>query len=261
MRDEICRAFCNEISVKEVPAGLAISTAFRRPDGDAIGFYVVRTGLKGFGRIEDDGETIPYLEACGVDFETQTRRRAFDALLAEYGAEYDSEENLIHTPQVREDELPLAALHFVPLLLRMYDFLLLTQEHVESTFKEDASKSIRDSVGTRAQITEGEAVNSKLSEIIPDLVLRAPNRDPVAVFLSQSATRVYEAVILQMAALSEVREPLAVVALLEKESTLSQNVHRLARNRLAAVTTWEGDKDAAISRIAREVIGTDVVLH
>jgi hypothetical protein len=54
-----------------------------------------------------------------------------------------------------------------------------------------------------------------------------------------------------MAALNEVREPLAVVALLEKEMALSQNVHRLARNRLAAVTTWEGDKEAAISRIAR----------
>jgi hypothetical protein len=261
MEEEICRAFCNEISVKDVPAGLAISTTFRRQDGDAIGFYVVRTGLQGLARLEDDGETVPYLEACGVDFETQTRKKAFQALLVEYGAEYDEEENLIHTPQLRDDDLLRAALHFVALLLRMYDFLLLTQEHVESTFKEDAAKSIKDIVGPRATIREGQAVSSKLSEMIPDLVLEAPHRDPVAVFLSQSATRVHEAVILQMAALYEAKEPLHVVALLEKESTLSQNVHRLARNRLSAVTTWEGDKDAAISRIAREVLGTDVVLH
>jgi hypothetical protein len=41
---------------------------------------------------------------------------------------------------MREAELPRAALRFTALLLRLYDFLLLTQEHVESTFKEDAKK-------------------------------------------------------------------------------------------------------------------------
>src|SRR4051812_30978339 len=42
MKEAICKAFCDEIRIKEVPIGLAISTAFRRADGDAIAFYVVR---------------------------------------------------------------------------------------------------------------------------------------------------------------------------------------------------------------------------
>ncbi len=46
MKEEICRAFCNEIRVREVPAGLAVSTSLRRSDGDAIGFYVIKNPLE-----------------------------------------------------------------------------------------------------------------------------------------------------------------------------------------------------------------------
>src|SRR5215468_73310 len=165
MKEELCRAFCNEISVKEVPVGLAVSTPFRRSDGDAISFYVVNnTTLPGIAHLEDDGETMPYLEACGVDFETQTRKKAFDALLNEYGAEYDENENIIRTPNLKEQDLPRAALGFVTLLLRLFDFLLLTQEHVESTFKEDATKRIKRTVGDRATILENVPISDRLTE-------------------------------------------------------------------------------------------------
>src|SRR5712671_2055083 len=134
MKEELCRAFCNEISVKEVPIGFAVGTPFRRSDGDAISFYVVRNkAIPGIVHLEDDGETLAYLEACGVDFETQTRKKAFDALLLEHGAEYDENENVIRTENLKEQDLPRAALGFVALLLRLFDFLLLAQEHVEST--------------------------------------------------------------------------------------------------------------------------------
>jgi len=93
------------------------------------------------------------------------------------------------------------------------------------------------------------------------MVLRADGRDPVAIFFSQSATRVQDAIFLQMAALYEAKEPLSVVVLLETEGTINRELHRRARNRLGLVATWEGDQDAAISRIEREVIGTDATLH
>ena len=262
MKEELCRAFCNEISVKEVPAGLAVSTPFRRSDGDAIGFYVMRNETApGIARLEDDGETMPYLEACGVDFETQTRKKALENLLAEYGAEYDEGENIIHTPNMKEDDLPRAALSFVALLLRLFDFLLLTQEHVESTFKEDAAKKIKFVVGSSAIIKENEPVDTKLAEVTPDMVIHANGRDPVAVFFIQSATRVYEAIFLQMAALYEAKEALSVVALLETEGIINRDLHRRARNRLGLVATWEGDQDAAVQRIEREVIGTEATMH
>jgi hypothetical protein len=132
---------------------------------------------------------------------------------------------------------------------------LLTQEHVESTFKEDATKRIKDVIGPHATIRENVPASPKLTEVTPDLIISAEGRDPVAVFLAQSATRVHEAIFLQMAALYEAQEPLSVVALLETEGTLSRDMHRRARNRLAAVTSWEGDQIAAIQRIEREAIG------
>ncbi len=255
MKEELCRAFCNDIFIKEVPAGFAVGTPFRRSDGDAISFYVVRTPFQGLVRLEDDGQTVPYLEACGVDFETQTRTKAFQALLNEYEAEYDETEAIIHTKNMRDAEVPRASLRFVALLLRMFDFLLLREEHVESTFKEDAAKRIRETVGDRARITEGQLVSDKLTEIKPDMVLRAEHRDPVAVFFAQSAPRVYDAIILQMAALYETKETLSVVTLLESDNSISREMFKRASNRLAAVTVWHGDEAASMQRIEREVVG------
>lgn len=262
MKEEICRAFCHEITVREVPAGFAVGTAFRRRDGDSISFYVIRDQARpGVSHLEDDGETIPYLEACGVDFDTQTRQRAFQDLLAEYDAEFDEADSLIRTQAMTERELPSAALRFVALLLRLSDFLLLTQEHVESTFHEDAKRRIKDVVGDRAVIEEERPVHPRLHEVVPDMVLRAGERDAVAVFLAQSAQRVNDAIFLQMAALYEAKQPVSVIALLEKESSVSRDLRQRAANRLTAVPVYQGDEQAAIQRIEREVIGTARTIH
>jgi Domain of unknown function DUF1828 len=263
MKEELCRAFCNEISVRNVPIGLAVSTAFRRNDGDVIAFYVVKNATEpALGHLEDDGQTIPYLEAAGVDFETDTRQRAFQVILAEYGAQFDSEEETIRTPDMPEQELARSAIGFVALLLRLSDFLLLTQEHVESAFREDAIKRIREAVGSRATIAEDEIVSHELREVKPDLVLRAEGRNPVAVFLAQSAQRVNDAIFLQMAALYESKDPLAVIALLEADSSITSKLHQRAANRLSAVPVFRNDEGQAVQRIVRETIGTEgMILH
>jgi hypothetical protein len=262
MKAEICKAFCDEINVREVPVGLAVSTALRRSDGDAIGFYVVKNRLQpGLAHLEDDGTTIPYLEAAGVDFETQTRERAFEEILAEYGAQFDAQEGLIRTHDVPEQELARSAISFSALLLRLSDFLLLSQEHVESAFKEDARKRIREEIGNRATIIEDEVVSKSLSEVTPDMVIRASGRIPVAVFLAQSAQRVNDAIFLQMAALYESRDPLSVVAMLESDSSISGKLRQRAANRLSAVPVYRNDEIPAVRRIVREAIGTEVFMQ
>ncbi len=262
MKNQICRAFCDEIRVREVPVGLSIGTAFRRPDGDAIGFYVIKNPLESsLARLEDDGTTIPYLEAAGVDFETQTRQKAFSAILDEYGAQYDADEAVIRTPDMPEHEIARAAIGFAALLLRLSDFLLLSQEHVESAFKEDAKKRIRDAIGARAKIEEDEVVNDHLSEVKPDLVIRAPNRDPVAIFISQSQQRVNDANFLQMAALYESRDPLSVIALLEGDSSITSKLRQRASNRLSALPVYRHDEGQAVQRIVREAVGAEGLLN
>jgi hypothetical protein len=135
----------------------------------------------------------------------------------------------------------------VALLLRLPDFLLLREEHVESTFREDVAKRIKEKIGSPAEITEGALVSASLTEIAPDMV--------------QSSPPVYYAIILQMAALYESREPLSVIALLEAENSITREMQKRASNRLATVTIWRGDEVASVQRIEREVVGSGNVLH
>lgn len=260
MKAELCRAFCDEIRVKDVPAGLAVSLAFRRADGDAIGFYIIRNKTEpGLVHLEDDGTTIPYLEACGVDFATQTRAKALKDILDQYGAYFDDSEAVVRTYDVPEPEISKIAIGFAALLLRLSDFLLLSQDHTASAFRDDAIGRIREALAERATIAENELIDATLSDVRPDLVIRAPNRDPVAVFIAQSAQRVNDAIFLQMAALYEARIPVSVVALLQKSSTITGALSQRANNRLAAVPVFENDEGPSIQRIVREALGSNAM--
>src|SRR3977135_2205365 len=88
MKDKLCKAFCDDLRVQAVPAGMAVTTVFAGPDGDHIGVYVVKQGDN--YRIEDDGVTLPYLEGSGVEFRPGgTRGDALNELLGEYGVSID----------------------------------------------------------------------------------------------------------------------------------------------------------------------------
>src|SRR3546814_19818981 len=90
-------------------------------------------------------------------------------------------------------------MRFVALLLRIDDFLLLTQERVASTFKEDAAKRVREALEGRAVISDNEPVSEALGEVNPDMVLETSNRSPVALFFGPAAQRVHDAVLLVLA--------------------------------------------------------------
>jgi hypothetical protein len=254
MKSDLCHAFCDDITVTEVPAGLAVSTAFTRDDGDRVSFYVVHDP-HGLVHLEDDGATIPQLEGAGVDFETDTRRRALETLLIGVDAFYDATDSTIKTRPFQEGEAAGRALAFVGVMIRMNDFLLLTQEKIASTFKEDAAALIRASVGDRAEIRENEFVSRRLSEVKPDMVIEASDRPPVAIFFGSSASRVNDAIFLHLAALYEAKEELSVIALLEEDHTVTEDLRRRASNRLTTVPVFRQDEDAAVARITREALG------
>jgi hypothetical protein len=257
VKEALCQAFCGDLKLTDVPVGFAVTTTFRRDDGDSIAFYIVRDESRpGSYRIEDDGATVAFLEASGVDFSTETRADALSSLLDSHSVQFDEDEMLLHTESMSEAELPKAAMRFLSFMLRINDFLLLTRDKITSTFKEDAAARIIDKMDGKATVEQDVAVSHDLSDTIPDMVIRAPNRIPVAVFFGSSPQRVNDAIFLQMQALYEVHEEVQVVALLERENVIGRDLRRRAANRLSALPIFRGDEPSAINRIEREALGT-----
>lgn len=257
MKEALCQAFCGDLKLTDVPVGYAVTTTFRRDDGDSVAFYLVRDKTRpGIYRIEDDGTTIPFLEASGVEFSTETRTEALYALLESHDIEFDEDEMLLHTGSLTESELPKAAMRFLSFMLRINDFLLLTKDKVASTFKEDAAHRIIERMEGKAVVEQDKPVSPALSDTVPDMVIRATGRVPVAVFFGTSAQRVNDAIFLQMQSLYEVKEPVQVIALLEREQVIGHDLRRRAANRLAALPIYRGDETTAINRIEREAVGS-----
>jgi hypothetical protein len=259
MKEELCRAFCEDLKVRTVPVGLAVTTVFSTHDGDHIGFYIVRQGDK--HRIEDDGVTLPALEGSGIDFRSGTRGQALRELLDEYGVSIDEESREFFIGNLEQPAIPSAALKFVAFCLRVRDFMLMTEFRVATTFRDDAAKMLKEVVGSRARFEENAKISDSLGDFPADFVLRAQGRPPVGVYLGISDTRILEALFMQMRALHEVREPASIIALLEKGRSISARVRQQAVNRLDAVTEFRGDEVAAIERIARAAIGDQRVRH
>jgi hypothetical protein len=260
MKDMLCKAFCDQLAIRSVPAGLAVSTAFTLSSGEPLGFYVVGPDPSGRFRLEDDGTTLPMIEAAGIDLETATRSDAVAKLYEEYGAIHDPETGELSTPPISGDLVPQRALQFVALLLRLQDLTLLTPERVASTFKEDAIRAITSSLNGLAKISENQSPAVGI-EFPADLVIEAPSRSPVAVFLAMSEQRVLEAVVAQMAITYETKADCSVIALLERDSSVTRRMRQRAANRLTAMPIYEGDEQAAVQRIALEVLGRRSTIH
>ena len=98
--NDICKAFCQPLTLHAVPIGYALRTPFRRPDGDPIGIYLRREDslIDERFRLEDDGQTIGFLETSGLDLDSDSRRDALAEMLKEHDARYDEDEVVIHSP-------------------------------------------------------------------------------------------------------------------------------------------------------------------
>ncbi len=253
MKDEICRAFCDSITVRTVPAGIALSTTAATINGDPIGFYAIELPDGRF-RLEDSGLIVPFLYAVGADLENDGRREAFEEILSESDASFDDDTlEIVSNPVLRRD-LPHAAVRFVSTLLRVSDLSALAQEKVASTFKSDATTRLKERLAGQAEFREAEPVSAALSEWEPDIIVQAPSRDPVAVFLIQSDQRALEALLLQADSEKHLL-PVSVVALLEHDMSVSKKTRIKVANRLEATPIFGGGEADAINRIALSVLG------
>lgn len=258
MKDQLCKAFCDEIQVRDVPIGVAVNTGFDGFMGDPIGFYIVGPDEHGRYRIQDDGMTVFNLESSGADLDMDTRAAAFEGLLREYDFTYNEQEHVLWSSLLKESEVAVKSLRFVALLLRLQDLLLMVQEHAVSTFKEEVIRMLRDQAKT-VEITENEPVSLKLADYQADVVLRSENRKPVALYFGTSNEKISEAILLDMMVRYEVKIKCSVIAMIESEASgTTRKARQRAANRLAAVPYFRGDEEAAVSRVLREASGGKV---
>jgi hypothetical protein len=250
VKEQLCRAFCDDITVRELPFGMAVSTGFSFPDGDRIGFYVKREA-GGLFELQDSGLVFPGLEAGGLDLSNKSRAEAFADLQAEYGVTLDDDDREFRLSRVTEGDLPSAALRFISFMLRVNDLLLLSEDRVASTFRLDVQRMLNEQIGSSAIIAESSPISPELADFIPDFVVRHAGKPPVAIFLGTSDVRVLEALYVQMRAEHEEHLDVAILALLEREKSITAKVRQQATNRLSGVLHFRGDEAGAIGRVAK----------
>jgi hypothetical protein len=196
MKNELCSAFCENIAVREVPIGYAIKSPFRRADGDALAIYARRSenNPKEY-RLEDDGETIAFLESSGVDLDSEARFEALTGLLKEHDAFLSESESVIHTRFAVEDKIPSMTVLFSGLLLRIYDLLLLTAYRVRGTFRDDLVKLVESQFGDGAKIDVNEPLQTSMKDYIVDIVVRSNDGRALAIYACTSELKALEALL------------------------------------------------------------------
>lgn len=258
LEQQLCKVFCDGITVYEVPAGLAVATAFEDGSGDRLAFYIVRDRETNRYRIEDDGSLVPTLHAIGSKVTDGQRARVFGGIVGQAGVAFDEESGELRSEWVDESEVPYAALRFVTMLMKVSTLWSMRTDLVVNTFREDAISRIKAELGDRMEISERQPVSEKLKEFEADLVLRPTNGLPVAVFVGVSDARLYEAIFLRMAADHEVHEPCSVVAVLDRDASrlTTARMRQRAQNRLDGMPVFYGEESAAVALIAKRASST-----
>ena len=254
LKEQLCQAFCDTLTVSSVPAGLAIGTAYEGLGGDRIGIYVINEGGGRF-HVQDDGISVPMLESLGADLSNKMRREAFGDLLNTYGVVFDEESGELKTAAVSEAQVAPLVMRFLAFMLRLQDLALMAAERAASTFREDALRTIRTLVGNRAQLHENFVVHPSLAEFPADLGIVAEGHEPVALFWGINESKVYEALLLQAYAQSKL-VGCSVVTILENESSVSLKMRQRAANHLDASPYYRGDELQACARALRPALGS-----
>ncbi|WP_424135133.1 DUF1828 domain-containing protein [Roseomonas chloroacetimidivorans] len=258
MKEELCQAFCCSLTVRDVPAGLAVGTGFRQSNGDAVGFYIVfQDKAKTRARIEDDGQTVPMLSASGVDVFNGSRAEIFSSLLNEAQASFDGKECVLHTPYLPVEQLPSRALSFVAMLVRMQDLLLLTRERVEETFKEDVLAAVRERFKGRAEILVDAPPTPSLAHFPADIVIKPPAAEPLALFVGTSEPKALEAYILWMQVQLQGESASKVMLVLDSAKPPKIKERTLARVMTSFQTAvFAGQEREAMDAMERALFGS-----
>lgn len=256
LRKDLCKTFCADISISEVPSGIAISGRYDDGYGDKIECFI-ENDSNGWVII-DDGLFIPDLIGRGIDIRSKSRSEFIERVLRPAGAFMDTEDHTLRTEILSEFPSSVQILDFLLALVRVRDVTFWTRERVKSTFKEDAFDALKLRLGEHFNLERNAPVDSRLKEFPADIVARPKSimqTKASAIFLASGTETLNEALLLWQsirgAGLSH--NDISVMAMMESGRGLTLGSPKVQRaiNRIDAFAVWDSDAEASVERLAR----------
>ena len=261
MMESICKEFCNNITIQNVPVGFAVGTVFRRNNGDKIGFYIVyKDKYRTMARVEDDGLTIASLEAEGVNVFSGTRLEHFKKLLATADVFYDNQEHILHTNYVKVEEIAKLSLLFLEFLIKIQEMTHVSRKNTEKTFYSDVIESMIKHYDKKAKLFFGKEIDSIYQGSNADVVIHPENGEDLAVFIATHETKALEATILWTDVHAKLSKFVKVMLVVDSPRTkiIKEHTYARATNRFP-VTVFSGMKADALAAMDRSVYGREML--
>lgn len=250
--NDLCKALCSGLSMREVPIGHVIKTPFVGPDGDSISLYLRRSlETPKQVRFEDDGGTIAWLESEGVSLDTETRAQVLAELLRQYDAFYDEADAILHTDYFDESRAPANLAKFMALMLRVQDLRFLSRERVRESFKDDVRKFVETHFHGRVRIDEDENPNEVLKDYVADFVLRADSGATLAIYATSTENKALEALLLWQELARQGIDTVRSMALLETAKPPAIKARTMSRIMNSDVML--GSMDGVESELAKKM--------
>jgi Domain of unknown function DUF1828 len=250
LEKSLCSSFCESITVNAIPSGLAVSAFLTDQSNDRIGFYVIEDadGI----HLEDDGDYLSRLIAQGVEIDKGSRANFIESVLSRANAYVDPDTYEIKTHSFASDQIIKYVPDFLGALFRIRGVEYWTQDRVASTFKEDVYNALLEKLGSAANVSKDEIVDSAFQEFPCDIVL-SPKKEgkKTAVFTVSSNEKLTEALALKLETIVKGRDDIVVAAVIEAFPSphISFRKYQRAVNRSVAFSIYQGEEDAAINRI------------
>jgi len=255
VQSDICAAFCDQLSIREVPIGYAIKTPFSWLQGEPLVVFGEVDG--NLVRMRDSGDMLISLEDEAGDLSSDTKSEAMIEIALAHGVKFDEDNSLFASEWVDRSHLGDSAIRFMSFLNRLQDVALLSRERVANAFREDLIEAIRERFEGRFQIDFREPISPDHPEYTADVIIRTAQRQ-AAIYAATTEVNVLEALLAEQVFSETVGDGPKMIPFVVFEdfmqSKVSMKTRRRAMNNARLQTAdWSGGADDVIDKIERQI--------
>lgn len=252
---DICAAFCDQISIREVPIGYSIKTPFSWLNGEPLVVFGEVDG--NLVRIRDSGDTLISLEDEAGDLTSDARMDAMRKIAMAHGVKFDEDNSLFTSDWVDISRLGDSTIRFMSFLNRIQDVVLLARERVSNAFREDLIDAIKDRFEERYQVDVREPISSEYPEYTADVIIRS-KQVQAAVYAATNEVNVLEALLAEQVFTHANARGLKTIPFVVFEDFMQSKVSMKSRRRAmnsAKIQTadWSGGAGDVIGKIEQQL--------